>query len=59
MGSRAELSELAGRDLSGPLKAAEPHVTAVERNGAPVSMAELSDLLDSDREVLLRVEASR
>ena len=49
----------AGRDLSGPLKAAEPHVKAVERSGAPASMAELSDLLDSDREVLLRVEASR
>ena len=47
-----------GRDLAGPLKAAEKDVKALERNGAKVSTGQLSDLLDSDREVLLRVEAS-
>jgi hypothetical protein len=45
-----------GRDLAGPLKAAEKGLEALERKGAPVSMAQLSDLFDSDREVFLQVK---
>ncbi|MCF8078281.1 MAG: hypothetical protein K9K88_03275 [Desulfobacterales bacterium] len=47
-----------GRDLSGPLKAAEKDLETLEQNGAPVSMAQLSDLFNSDREVFLQVEIS-
>lgn len=47
---------VSGRDLSGPLKAAGKNLETLERNGVPASMAELSDLLDSDRDVLLQVE---
>ena len=47
-----------GRNLSGMLQSAEKDVQAVERDGATVSMAQLSDLFDSDREVFLQVEIS-
>ncbi len=42
-----------GRDLAGPLQAAEKDLKTLKRNDAPVSMAQLSDLFDSDREVFL------
>jgi hypothetical protein len=45
-----------GRDLAGPLKAAGKDAKALERDGAAVSMDRLSDLFDSEREVLLQVK---
>ncbi|MGD8367736.1 MAG: hypothetical protein PVG78_08840 [Desulfobacterales bacterium] len=49
---------VSGRELSGPLKAAEKDLETLARNGVSVSMAQLSDLFDSDREVFLQVEVA-